>query len=134
MNNLPDKKNDSLGRLINPSLLEEPSSQFTFDVMNKLGINTAVAPIKYEPVISKKMWMLIAACTGIIFYLALSGSTEGSFNHQIMLVQSTIDRSSLLITKLFSGSFAALLTMAAAAIFVIAGVDSWYRNYRLKLA
>ena len=134
MNQLPDKKNDPLKKLIGNSMLEQPSDQFTASVMSKLGIAPVPVVIRYEPVISRNGWIFIAALAGMLIYLALSGSATESFTSNTMIVQTALQQTTSGIGKLFSGSVFILLAMSALAVFLLFGAESWYRQTRLRTA
>ncbi len=134
MNQLPNKKNDPLKKLISNSMLEQPSDQFTASVMGKLGIAPAPVVIRYEPVISRNGWIFIAALAGILIYLALSGSATESFTSKTLIMQSALQQGTSAIGSIFSGSIVLLTTMAALAIFMLVGAESWYRRNRLYTA
>ena len=134
MNQLPDKKNDRLKKLIGDSMLEQPSDQFTASVMNRLGIAPAPAAIRYEPVISRNGWIFIAALAGTLIYLAMSGSATESFTSNTMMVQTALQQTTSGIGELFSGSIVLLLAMSAMAVFLLFGAESWYRQNRLHSA
>ncbi len=131
MNQLPDKNNDTLRKLISNSQLEEPSAQFTASVMNKIGIAPA-AVIRYEPVISRKGWVMIVLITLLIVYLALAGSaTESSYGATLRL-HDAIQQTTTVMSTLLSGSIALLFALASLAVLVLFGVESWYRQARLR--
>jgi len=131
MNQLPDKHKDPLKKLISNKMLEQPSDQFTASVMGKLGIAPSPVIIKYEPVISRKGWFLIASISFMLIYLALSGSTTESFDTKAVLVQSAIEQSAALIDNVFSGSVALLLAIGTLAAFLLLSAESIYRRTQL---
>jgi uncharacterized membrane protein YdbT with pleckstrin-like domain len=134
MNQLPDKKNDPLKKLISKNMLEQPSDQFTASVMGKLGIAPAPAGIRYEPVISAKGWIFIALVTGLLIYLALSGSATESFSSKTIMVQSVMQQGTSFFEQLFSGSVMALIAIATLAIFLLSGAESMYRRSQMRPA
>ncbi len=134
MNQLADKNNDALNKIIGKNMLEQPSDNFTASVMDKLGIVTTPVAIRYEPVISRKGWFLIAAISILIFYLAISGSSTGETNQNVQMIQSSLMQATTAFSSLFSGSLALLCTLASLAVLILFGAESWYRQSRLHAA
>ncbi len=61
----------------------KPSLDFTNNIMDKIAAQELLAEhteFEYEPVISKKGWILIAASFLVIAFLGLTGSKETQFN------------------------------------------------------
>ena len=132
MNQLPDKKRDPLKKLIGQDMLEQPSINFTSDVMSKLGMAPASAGIRYEPVIPAKGWIFIGLIAALLIYLALSMPTSESIISNSGMVQVTLHQTTSIFEKLFTGSFMVMLTIAAAAVLILFSADSWYRQSRLQ--
>jgi polyferredoxin len=60
-----------------------PSLDFTNNIMDKIGaqeLQAAATQFEYEPVISKKGWILIMSSFLVIVFLGLSGTKESQFN------------------------------------------------------
>ena len=75
---MKDKLKDELtgltDKIMKEASLETPSNDFTINVMSRieeLGTSTV-----YQPLISKKMWVVIALGIAALMFLALSGSIE----------------------------------------------------------
>jgi len=132
MNQLPHKDQDALKNLFNDSMLEQPSDIFTASVMNRLNLAPAATAIKYEPVITRNGWIFISVLTGLIFYLAISGTVTDSFSSKSMMLESILDQGAAAAGSMLSGSVALLLALVTLAAFVLIGVESWYRQSRLR--
>ncbi|MDQ3050596.1 MAG: hypothetical protein M3Q95_06890 [Bacteroidota bacterium] len=131
MNQLPDKNNDPLRKLIHKNQLEQPSIQFTASVMDKLGI-APVSVTRYEPVISRKGWIIITLITITFFYLALAGSENATAGVNTVRLHEALQQTTSVLSTILSGSFALLLSLASLAVFILFGVESWYRQTRLR--
>ena len=68
-------------KLINEAGLENPSAEFFINVMDKIEAQKVSQPIVFEPLISKKMWMLIALLTivALVLLTIYPVFTESSF-------------------------------------------------------
>ena len=56
-------------KLINEAGLENPSAEFFINVMDKIEAQKVSQPIVFEPLISKKIWMLIISFTIVALVL-----------------------------------------------------------------
>ena len=56
-------------KLINEAGLENPSAEFFINVMDKIETQKVSQPIVFQPLISKKMWLLIISFTIIALVL-----------------------------------------------------------------
>ena len=56
--------------------LESPSLNFTANVMSQLRPKTVSIP--YKPLISKKVWFLVAACIAVLVFFSINNSVSDS--------------------------------------------------------
>ena len=66
MKNIPDKKDDLLGKILGEEFLETPSFNFTDKVMSKLNLSPDSTISTYQPVISTRGWLIIAGIAALL--------------------------------------------------------------------
>ena len=77
MNENADKDLDSLSRkVIGKSAIESPSLDFTKNVMSQINALSSSSVTTYVPLISKKVWALVALLFAGIVWLTSSGASE----------------------------------------------------------
>ena len=77
MNENADKGLDSLSRkVIGKSAIESPSFDFTKRVMSQINALSSSSVTTYVPLISKKVWALIATVFAGIVWLTRSGASK----------------------------------------------------------
>ena len=77
MNENADKGLDSLSRkVIGKSAIESPSFDFTKHVMSQINALSSSSVTTYVPLISKKVWALIAIVFAGIVWFTRSGASE----------------------------------------------------------
>ena len=80
--------------------LERPSQNFTSNIMDAIQQEESTATIKYKPLISKKVWFLVAAAIAAIFFIPFQ-KKEGGLLEKVSLDFSFLDE--LNVSGLFSG-------------------------------
>ena len=73
------REEDLLKKLVTDAGLDKPAEGFSADVMDKI-LNSTEAKIRYTPLISKKVWWLLAVAFGtLLIFLYMNPSSSGSF-------------------------------------------------------
>jgi hypothetical protein len=80
--------------------LESPSQNFTANIMDVIQQEESAASIQYKPLISKKIWFLVAAAITAIFFIPFQ-KTEGSLLEKVSFDFSFLDQ--VKVSELFSG-------------------------------
>jgi hypothetical protein len=102
-----------------------PSLDFTNNIMDKIiAQELQVGPTKfeYEPVISKKGWVLIAVSFLVLVFLGLSGTKESQFNATNYIPDWKFDS---------SVAHFQLVLIAALSILVLLTIDRLYLKFRM---
>lgn len=78
-----DKLNKQFGEMMKGMKIDSPSADFTLKVMHRIQAEAAVQKqvvlATYQPVISRKAWIIIAAVLILLFvYILTSGNPENS--------------------------------------------------------
>lgn len=134
MNQLPDKKDDILRKLLNQDMLEQPSDKFTSDIMGKLGIAPASQAIKYEPVISKNGWIFISLVAGIILLIAFLGTPSERMVEKTVVVNNAIGQASSLFETFINNPAILIISILSFAVFFLVSAESIYRQTRMHMA
>ncbi len=132
MNYLPEKNKDPLKKLLRNEKLEQPSLNFTTNVLDKLGIAPPTPSVKYEPVISKKGWFLISAVVISILWMALTGSSGSTVLSKSTVVDDALGKTTSIFLSLTDNSFVFMICMLSIAVFMLVSAESLYRQSRLK--
>ena len=128
MTALPDKNNDAFRKILNRELLERPSANFADSVLNKVCL--IPSPVfKYEPVISAKGWIGIVVLIVFLCCLGLFGNNTSTSG--VDKLTDTLHTGTTIIQNFTTGTFTALLTLAAMAVLILLTADSVYRRSRL---
>ena len=80
--------------------LESPSRDFTSHIMNAIQQEEASSVIKYKPLISKKVWFLVAAAVAAIFFIPFQ-KEKGGWLEEVSFDISFMEKINL--SELFSG-------------------------------
>lgn len=130
MNQSPDKNQDPLKKLLNKGFLEQPSSNFSASVFDKLNIAPPPSAIKYEPVISSKGWIFIAMIVSLILWLA--SSREPASN--TLMIDHILNQTIYSIKVQIETPFILIISMLSISVFVLFSIESLYRQSRLKVS
>lgn len=69
MDKQSNKIDKLIHKLINEAGLENPSTEFFINVMDKIEVQKVSQPIVFQPLISKKIWLLIVSFTIVALVL-----------------------------------------------------------------
>lgn len=119
------KKEKALQNVLHKYTVEIPPSDFTSKVMQQVMEQDAIA--KYQPVISKKSWMVIA--TILIIIIGFISLKADALNEEPDFLLSYLSG----MAKLFSFELPAILTSPIFALSLFAlssllGIDYYLRN------
>lgn len=118
-------KDEKLSSLLQNNLIEKPSLDFTSTIMETVE---AKETYKYEPVISKKAWFIIATlCLGFVVYVLFNGKpSETSIFSEISPYLEKMSYSSFSYDINISSIFVFSLFTLSALLFI----DYFFkRNY-----
>ena len=71
--------------------LESPSKNFTANIMSALHAESALSHIKYKPLISKKIWLAVAAVVVAVLFIPFQ-KQEGGLLEKVSIDFSFIDK------------------------------------------
>ncbi len=78
---MEENKNKQLDAFLKKQIqdipLESPSKDFTSNIMDVLQEKESVVTTIYKPLISKKVWIFVAAAIAAIFFIPFQDSEEG---------------------------------------------------------
>lgn len=134
MNKLPTKKDDALSTLLKSNMLEPVSDQFTAGVFSKLGLQLTPAKVVYEPVISKTGWILISTVATAIVALAFFGTTSDAVSPAVATIDHYARQTGSMFDSLINNSAILIVSILSLTVFFLVGVESVYRQARLKAA
>ncbi len=134
MNQLPNKKDDALSSLLKSNMLEPPSDHFTSGVLAKLGLELAPTKVIYEPVISKSGWIVISLVAATILALALFGTTSDAVSPAAATLDLYLRQTGSWFDALIHNSSILIISILSLTVFFLVGVESVYRQSRLKAA
>lgn len=96
--------------------LESPSQNFTSNIMDVIQQEQS-AVIKYKPLISKKIWFVVAAAIVAVFFFIPFEKKEGGLLEKVSFDFSFLDQVN--ISGLFSGLSVSTTTFYALLFFAI---------------
>lgn len=133
MNQIPDKNKDGLNKLFSTVVPEQPSANFTNDVLSKLGIAPEVSIVKVEPVISQKAWIVIGILSvlliGYLLFLSFSQAPVSTTD----LTSQLFNQLDKTVTPILNSSLLLLMACLTSAVFLLSFLDSALRNGKLQL-
>lgn len=125
--------NDAMKNIIRKGGLEQPSFDFTNTVMSKIQSPQSAAAFIYQPVISRKAWVIfggffIALC-GFVFLIPPGGNSAVDLSQYILPAQQTINNalSGIAGSISFIYSFSTLVIIAAAG-WILFAADKYLRK------
>lgn len=134
MKNEKDKKLDVfLKQILQETPLEEPSVHFTEGVLDKIEqLQVEVQCVSYQPIISKKVWVLILMITGLALYLSIYGTSSEIFTLEYSFLNKGSELNLDSLIPNFTSSNIVIYAAMAVGFFVLVQVYWLKKNWSEK--
>jgi hypothetical protein len=134
MKNENDKKLDVfLKQILQETALEQPSVHFTEGVLDKIEQQQVeVQHVLYQPIISKKIWVLIVMIIGLTLYLSINGINSEIFALQYSFLNKGSELKLHSLLPNFTSSNIVIYATMAVGFFVLIQVYWLKKNWSDK--
>jgi len=117
-------------KIMKEASLESPSLDFTANIMSQL--NSKTASIVYKPLISKNVWILVAACIAILVVFSFNIEISESRLVDLSQVKEQLKFSLKSLVPQIKVSKTFLYSIVFLAFFILAQIPYFKYNYNKR--